>query len=71
MVRNYERVLSDANRLNYVLDRWTEGQVFPKTARVQLLIQFFLIIMLKMLLTENQKYSIRITLNSKVSEKQE
>jgi hypothetical protein len=23
MVRNYERVLSDANRLNYVLDRWT------------------------------------------------
>jgi hypothetical protein len=24
MVRNYERVLSDANRLNYVLDRWTE-----------------------------------------------
>jgi hypothetical protein len=27
MVRNYERVLSDANRLNYVLDRWTgEGK---------------------------------------------
>jgi hypothetical protein len=25
MVRNYERVLSDANRLNYVLDRWGEG----------------------------------------------
>ncbi|MFG4001807.1 SusC/RagA family TonB-linked outer membrane protein [Flavobacterium aquidurense] len=23
MVRNYERVLSDANRLDYVLDRWT------------------------------------------------
>lgn len=23
MVRNYERTLSDANRLNYVLDRWT------------------------------------------------
>jgi hypothetical protein len=24
MVRNYERTLSDANRSNYVLDRWTE-----------------------------------------------
>ncbi len=23
MVRNYERTLSDANRLNYVLGRWT------------------------------------------------
>jgi hypothetical protein len=23
MVRNYERTLSDVNRLNYVLDRWT------------------------------------------------
>jgi hypothetical protein len=23
MVRNYERTLSDANRLDYVLDRWT------------------------------------------------
>ena len=34
MVRNYERTLSDANRLNYVLDRWTgEGSSYS-TPRV-------------------------------------
>jgi hypothetical protein len=26
MVRNYERNLTDVNRLNYVLDRWTGGR---------------------------------------------
>ncbi|MGL2999308.1 SusC/RagA family TonB-linked outer membrane protein [Flavobacterium sp. RSSB_23] len=34
MVRNYERTLSDANRLNYVLDRWTGEGSTNTTPRV-------------------------------------
>lgn len=34
MVRNYERTLSDANRLNYVLDRWTGPGTSNSTPRV-------------------------------------
>ena len=34
MVRNYERTLSDANRLNYVLDRWTGEGSTNSTPRV-------------------------------------
>ncbi|WP_300976674.1 TonB-dependent receptor [Flavobacterium sp.] len=34
MVRNYERTLSDANRLNYVLDRWTGEGSTNATPRV-------------------------------------
>ncbi|MEZ7499721.1 TonB-dependent receptor [Flavobacterium sp. Arc3] len=34
MVRNYERTLSDANRLNYVLDRWTGEGTTSVTPRV-------------------------------------
>jgi TonB-linked SusC/RagA family outer membrane protein len=34
MVRNYERTLSDANRLNYVLDRWTGEGTSNMTPRV-------------------------------------
>jgi TonB-linked SusC/RagA family outer membrane protein len=34
MVRNYERTLSDANRLNYVLDRWTGEGSSNMTPRV-------------------------------------
>ncbi|RZJ53902.1 MAG: TonB-dependent receptor [Flavobacterium sp.] len=34
MVRNYERTLSDANRLNYVLDRWTGEGTSNSTPRV-------------------------------------
>lgn len=34
MVRNYERTLSDANRLNYVLDRWTGEGSSNSTPRV-------------------------------------
>jgi TonB-linked SusC/RagA family outer membrane protein len=34
MVRNYERTLSDANRLNYVLDRWTGEGTSNTTPRV-------------------------------------
>ena len=34
MVRNYERTLSDANRLNYVLDRWTGEGSTNVTPRV-------------------------------------
>ncbi|MCZ8228705.1 TonB-dependent receptor [Flavobacterium sp.] len=34
MVRNYERTLSDANRLNYVLDRWTGEGSSNATPRV-------------------------------------
>ncbi|MCV9926988.1 TonB-dependent receptor [Flavobacterium sp. LS1R49] len=34
MVRNYERTLSDANRLNYVLDRWTGEGTSTTTPRV-------------------------------------
>jgi len=34
MVRNYERVLSDANRLDYVLDRWTGPGTSTSVPRV-------------------------------------
>ncbi len=34
MVRNYERTLSDANRINYVLDRWTGPGTSNSTPRV-------------------------------------
>lgn len=34
MVRNYERTLSDANRLDYVLDRWTGEGTTSTTPRV-------------------------------------
>ena len=34
MVRNYERTLSDANRLDYVLDRWTGQGTSNSTPRV-------------------------------------
>lgn len=34
MVRNYERTLSDANRLDYVLDRWTGVGTSNSTPRV-------------------------------------
>lgn len=34
MVRNYERTLSDANRLDYVLDRWTGEGTSTTTPRV-------------------------------------
>ncbi|MCD0468999.1 TonB-dependent receptor [Flavobacterium sp. JAS] len=34
MVRNYERTLSDANRLDYVLDRWTGPGTSNSTPRV-------------------------------------
>ncbi|WP_343697439.1 TonB-dependent receptor [Flavobacterium sp.] len=34
MIRNYERTLSDANRLNYVLDRWTGEGSTNSTPRV-------------------------------------
>lgn len=34
MVRNYERTLSDANRLNYVLDRWTGEGTSTSAPRV-------------------------------------
>ncbi|MEM0578158.1 SusC/RagA family TonB-linked outer membrane protein [Flavobacterium polysaccharolyticum] len=34
MVRNYERTLTDANRLNYVLDRWTGEGSTNSTPRV-------------------------------------
>ncbi|KAF2334967.1 SusC/RagA family TonB-linked outer membrane protein [Flavobacterium daemonense] len=34
MVRNYERTLSDANRINYVLDRWTGEGSTNSTPRV-------------------------------------
>ncbi|MEO8532964.1 MAG: TonB-dependent receptor [Flavobacterium sp.] len=34
LIRNYERNLSDANRLNYVLDRWTGEGTSSSTPRV-------------------------------------
>jgi hypothetical protein len=63
----FERVLSDANRLNYVLDRWIgEGNTNLETDWVQLA-QFFLTAMLKMFYLRIQNIQLGYTLNSKSS----
>jgi hypothetical protein len=73
MVRNYERVLSDANRLNYVLDRWTgEGtsNINPRVttgATANTIFSDYYVEDASYLRIQN--IQLGYTLNSKVSEK--